>query len=129
MIWLKWVATNFLQQHIGIVEIGLFEDGYAEIGFMTFVDFQNQGYASTYCSLAITQAKQRFSSFTHRISYRAAERYSDSVHSYIESAAVQLATSMAVWGAACPLRAMVGQEARASHRTKCLVIESRMEDV
>ena len=64
MIWLKWVATNFLQQHIGIVEIGLFEDGYAEIGFMTFVDFQNQGYASTYCSLAITQAKQRFSSFT-----------------------------------------------------------------
>ncbi len=64
MIWLKWVATNFRQQYVGVVEIGLFEDGYAEIGFMTFVDFQNQGYASTYCSLAITKAKQRFSSFT-----------------------------------------------------------------
>lgn len=64
MIWLKWVATNFRQQYVGVVEIGLFEDGYAEIGFMTFVDSQNQGYASTYCSLAITKAKQRFSSFT-----------------------------------------------------------------
>ncbi|KYC36195.1 acetyltransferase [Scytonema hofmannii PCC 7110] len=64
MIWLKWVATNFRRQHVGVVEIGLFEDGYAEIGFMTFVDFQNQGYASTYCCLAITKAKQRFHSFT-----------------------------------------------------------------
>ncbi|MGH7998797.1 MAG: GNAT family N-acetyltransferase [Brasilonema sp.] len=64
MIWLKWVATNFRRQHVGVVEIGLFEDGYAEIGFMTFVDFQNQGYASAYCSLALAKVKQCFSSFT-----------------------------------------------------------------
>jgi len=64
MVWLKWVAKNFIQQYVGIVEIGIFEDGYAEIGFMTFVDFQNQGYASTYCSLAIKEAKQRFGSLT-----------------------------------------------------------------
>ena len=62
MIWLKWVATNFQKQYVGIVEIGLFESGYAEIGFMTFADFQNQGYAPIYCFLAINQTKQRFGS-------------------------------------------------------------------
>jgi [ribosomal protein S5]-alanine N-acetyltransferase len=31
---------------------------------MTFVDFQKQGYAYTYCSLALTKAKQRLGSFT-----------------------------------------------------------------
>ena len=64
MLWLKWVAKNFRGQHVGLVEINIFDGGYAEMGFMTFVDFQNQGYASTYCSLALTKAKQRFSLFT-----------------------------------------------------------------
>ncbi len=60
MIWLKWVAITAENQHVGIVEIAIFEDGYAEIGFMTFVDFQNQGYAHVYCSLAITETQRRF---------------------------------------------------------------------
>jgi [ribosomal protein S5]-alanine N-acetyltransferase len=60
MIWLKWVAITPQNQHVGIVEIGIFDDQYAEIGFMTFVGFQNQGYAKIYSSLAIAQARQRF---------------------------------------------------------------------
>jgi [ribosomal protein S5]-alanine N-acetyltransferase len=60
MIWLKWVAVLPQQQYVGIVEIGIFDDAYAEIGFMTFVDFQNRGYASVYCSKAIALARSRF---------------------------------------------------------------------
>ncbi|MBH8561207.1 GNAT family N-acetyltransferase [Nostoc sp. CENA67] len=60
MTWLKWVAMLPQHQYVGVVEIGIFEDAYAEIGFMTFVDFQNQGLASVYCSLAIAQARNRF---------------------------------------------------------------------
>lgn len=60
MIWLKWVAITPQNQYVGIVEIGIFEDGYAEIGFMTFVDFQNQGYARLYCSVAIAETQRRF---------------------------------------------------------------------
>jgi [ribosomal protein S5]-alanine N-acetyltransferase len=63
MIWLKWIVMNTLSQCVGVVEIGLFDDGYAEIGFMTFTEFQNKGYASIYCSLAINEAKKRFGSF------------------------------------------------------------------
>ncbi len=61
MIWLKWVATTPQHQPVGIVEIGIFDDRYAEIGFMTFVDFQNRGYAPGYCSLAIAETRRRFS--------------------------------------------------------------------
>jgi [ribosomal protein S5]-alanine N-acetyltransferase len=60
MVWLKWVAITPQNQHVGIVEIGIFDDQYAEIGFMTFVGFQNQGYAKIYSSLAIAQARQCF---------------------------------------------------------------------
>ncbi|MCC5626681.1 GNAT family N-acetyltransferase [Nostoc sphaeroides] len=60
MIWLKWVAITPQNQHVGVVEIGIFDDQYAEIGFMTFVGFQNQGYAKIYSSLAIAEAQQRF---------------------------------------------------------------------
>ncbi|MFN6565393.1 MAG: GNAT family N-acetyltransferase [Nostoc sp. ChiSLP01] len=60
MIWVKWVAITPQNQYVGIVEIGIFEDRYAEIGFMTFVDFQNRGYASVYCSLAIAETQRRF---------------------------------------------------------------------
>lgn len=60
MIWLKWVAVNSQQQYVGLVEIGIFDDLYAEIGFMTFVDFQKQGYAPLYCSLAIAETLKRF---------------------------------------------------------------------
>ncbi|BAY92837.1 MULTISPECIES: GNAT family N-acetyltransferase [unclassified Tolypothrix] len=60
MIWLKWVAINAQNQYVGIVEIGIFEDKYAEIGFMTFVGYQNQGYAHDYCSLAIAETQRRF---------------------------------------------------------------------
>jgi len=60
MIWLKWVAVNSRQQYVGIVEIGIFDDLYAEIGFMTFVDFQKQGYAPLYCALAIAETLKRF---------------------------------------------------------------------
>jgi [ribosomal protein S5]-alanine N-acetyltransferase len=63
MIWLKWTVNDTSSQCIGIVEIGLFDDEYAEIGFMTFSDFQNKGYASIYCSLALNEAKKRFKSF------------------------------------------------------------------
>jgi [ribosomal protein S5]-alanine N-acetyltransferase len=63
MIWLKWQVNNTFLQRIGVVEIGLFDDGYAEIGFMTFTAFQNKGYASKYCSLALDEAKKRFGSF------------------------------------------------------------------
>jgi [ribosomal protein S5]-alanine N-acetyltransferase len=63
MVWLKWIAMNTLSQPMGVVEIGLFDDGYAEIGFMTFTEFQNKGYASIYCPLAISEAKKRFGSF------------------------------------------------------------------
>ncbi|MCC5619438.1 GNAT family N-acetyltransferase [Nostoc sp. CHAB 5836] len=48
MIWLKWVAITPQNQHVGVVEIGIFDDQYAEIGFMTFVGFQNRGYAKIY---------------------------------------------------------------------------------
>lgn len=61
MVWLKWVAMNAQNQCVGIVEIGIFDDQYAEIGFMTFVDFQKRGYAPVYCLLAIAQAQKRFS--------------------------------------------------------------------
>lgn len=61
MIWLKWVAITPQNQYVGVVEIGIFDDQYAEIGFMTFVGFQNQGYAKIYSSLAIAEAEQRFS--------------------------------------------------------------------
>ncbi|MBW4573844.1 MAG: GNAT family N-acetyltransferase [Aphanothece sp. CMT-3BRIN-NPC111] len=61
MVWLKWVATTPQHQHVGAVEIGIFDDHYAEIGFMTFVGFQNRGYAPVYCSLAIAEAQRRFS--------------------------------------------------------------------
>ncbi|MCG6135671.1 MAG: GNAT family N-acetyltransferase [Nostoc sp. LLA-1] len=60
MIWLKWVAILPPHQYVGVVEIGIFADGYAEIGFMTFANFQKQGYAPIYCSNAIAQAKERF---------------------------------------------------------------------
>ncbi|QSJ16998.1 GNAT family N-acetyltransferase [Nostoc sp. UHCC 0702] len=60
MTWLKWVAILAQYQYVGVVEIGIFEDAYAEIGFMTFVDFQNRGLAFSYCSLAIAQARKRF---------------------------------------------------------------------
>ncbi|MDZ7962787.1 MAG: GNAT family protein [Aulosira sp. DedQUE10] len=60
MIWLKWVAITPQNQYVGIVEIGIFDDQYAEIGFMTFVGFQNQGYAHVYCSLAIAETQRRF---------------------------------------------------------------------
>lgn len=60
MIWLKWVAILPPQQFVGVVEIGIFDDGYAEIGFMTFANFQKQGYAPVYCSQAIAQAQKRF---------------------------------------------------------------------
>jgi [ribosomal protein S5]-alanine N-acetyltransferase len=60
MIWLKWVAITPQNQHVGVVEIGIFDDQYAEIGFMTFVGFQNRGYANIYNSLAITETQQRF---------------------------------------------------------------------
>lgn len=60
MVWLKWVAVTPQNQYIGLVEIGIFDDQYAEIGFMTFVGFQKRGYAPVYCSLAINEAKQRF---------------------------------------------------------------------
>ncbi len=60
MIWLKWVAITHQNQHIGVVEIGIFDDQYAEIGFMTFVGFQNRGYAHIYSSLAIVETQQRF---------------------------------------------------------------------
>ncbi|MBW4684249.1 MAG: GNAT family N-acetyltransferase [Komarekiella atlantica HA4396-MV6] len=62
MIWLKWVAIS-QHQPVGVVEIGIFDDQYAEIGFTTFVGFQNQGYASVYCSLAIAETQRRFSLF------------------------------------------------------------------
>ncbi|MBD0389399.1 MAG: GNAT family N-acetyltransferase [Nostoc sp. C3-bin3] len=61
MIWLKWVAITPQNQYVGVVEIGIFDDQYAEIGFMTFFGFQNQGYAKIYSSLAIAEAQQRFS--------------------------------------------------------------------
>jgi [ribosomal protein S5]-alanine N-acetyltransferase len=61
MIWLKWVAINRQNQYVGIVEIGIFDDQYAEMGFMTFVGFQKQGYAPLYCSLAIAESQKRFS--------------------------------------------------------------------
>ncbi|WP_373526968.1 GNAT family N-acetyltransferase [Nostoc sp.] len=61
MIWLKWVAINPQNQYIGIVEIGIFDEQYAEIGFMTFIGFQKQGYAPIYCSLAIAETQKRFS--------------------------------------------------------------------
>ncbi|MBW4631432.1 MAG: GNAT family N-acetyltransferase [Iphinoe sp. HA4291-MV1] len=60
MTWLKWVAVLPQQQYVGVVEIGIFDDAYAEIGFMTFVDFQNLGYAPVYCSRAIALARKRF---------------------------------------------------------------------
>lgn len=60
MIWLKWVAVNSQKQYVGIVEIGIFDDLYAEIGFMTFADFHRQGYAFLYCSLAIAETLKRF---------------------------------------------------------------------
>ncbi|MBW4625824.1 MAG: GNAT family N-acetyltransferase [Brasilonema octagenarum HA4186-MV1] len=60
MIWLKWVVIVPQQQYVGVVEIGIFDDAYAEIGFMTFVDFQNRGYAPVYCSRAIALARSRF---------------------------------------------------------------------
>ncbi|MBD2359877.1 GNAT family N-acetyltransferase [Anabaena minutissima FACHB-250] len=60
MVWLKWVAVTPQNQEVGLVEIGIFDDLYAEIGFMTFVGFQKRGYAPVYCSLAINEAKQRF---------------------------------------------------------------------
>ncbi|AFY34932.1 GNAT family N-acetyltransferase [Calothrix sp. PCC 7507] len=61
MIWLKWVAINADNQYVGVVEIGIFNDQYAEIGFMTFSAFQHRGYAPVYCSLAIAQTQRRFS--------------------------------------------------------------------
>ncbi|AUB38328.1 Protein N-acetyltransferase, RimJ/RimL family [Nostoc flagelliforme CCNUN1] len=61
MIWLKWVAITPQNQHVGVVEIGIFDDQYAEIGFMTFVGFQNRGYANIYNSLAIAETQRRFS--------------------------------------------------------------------
>ncbi|BAY72008.1 GNAT family N-acetyltransferase [Anabaena sp. FACHB-709] len=61
MIWLKWAAVNPQNQYVGLVEIGIFDDLYAEIGFMTFVDFQRQGYATLYCLEAIAQTQKRFS--------------------------------------------------------------------
>lgn len=60
MTWLKWVAILPQNQFVGVVEIGIFDDAYAEIGFMTFADFQNRGYASTYCESAIALARRRF---------------------------------------------------------------------
>ena len=63
MVWLKWVAITPQKQHVGVVEIGIFDDQYAEIGFMTFVSFQNRGYAPVYCSLAIAETQRRFSLF------------------------------------------------------------------
>ena len=60
MIWLKWVAVTPQNQYIGVVEIGIFDDQYAEIGLMTFVGFQNRGYAHVYSSLAIAETLQRF---------------------------------------------------------------------
>lgn len=61
MIWLKWVATTPQHQYVAVVEIGIFDDQYAEIGFMTFIGFQNRGYAPVYCSLAIAESQRRFS--------------------------------------------------------------------
>ncbi|WP_193196161.1 GNAT family N-acetyltransferase [Nostoc sp. MG11] len=63
MVWLKWVAIISQHQPVGVVEIGIFDDQYAEIGFMTFVDFQKRGYAPVYCSLAIAETQRRFSLF------------------------------------------------------------------
>jgi len=60
MIWLKWAAILTPHQFVGVVEIGIFEDAYAEIGFMTFADFQKRGYAPAYCSRAIALAQERF---------------------------------------------------------------------
>jgi [ribosomal protein S5]-alanine N-acetyltransferase len=60
MIWLKWVAIIPQHQPVGVVEIGIFDDQYAEIGFMTFVGFQKRGYAPVYCSLAIAEIQRRF---------------------------------------------------------------------
>ncbi|MBW4456991.1 MAG: GNAT family N-acetyltransferase [Nostoc indistinguendum CM1-VF10] len=60
MTWLKWVAILPQGQFIGVVEIGIFDDAYAEIGFMTFANFQKQGYAPAYCSKAIALAQERF---------------------------------------------------------------------
>ncbi|MBD6617086.1 GNAT family N-acetyltransferase [Komarekiella sp. 'clone 1'] len=63
MIWLKWVAIIPQHQPVGVVEIGIFDKQYAEIGFMTFVDFQKRGYAPVYCSLAIAETQRRFNLF------------------------------------------------------------------
>jgi RimJ/RimL family protein N-acetyltransferase len=60
MTWLKWVAIVPQRQFVGIVEIGIFDDAYAEIGFMTFANFQKRGYAPAYCSKAIAIAQERF---------------------------------------------------------------------
>ncbi|WP_199311520.1 GNAT family N-acetyltransferase [Anabaena subtropica] len=60
MTWLKWVAVTTHNQYVGMVEIGIFDDLYAEIGLMTFAPFQKQGYAPLYCSLAIAQTQKRF---------------------------------------------------------------------
>jgi [ribosomal protein S5]-alanine N-acetyltransferase len=60
MVWLKWVALVPQRQFVGVVEIGIFDDGYAEIGFMTFANYQQRGYAPAYCSKAIAIAQERF---------------------------------------------------------------------
>jgi [ribosomal protein S5]-alanine N-acetyltransferase len=60
MTWLKWVAIAPKHQFVGVVEIGIFDDAYAEIGFMTFADSQKRGYAPSYCSQAIALARERF---------------------------------------------------------------------
>jgi [ribosomal protein S5]-alanine N-acetyltransferase len=60
MVWLYWVAKDGAGSCVGIVEIGIFEDGYAELGFMTFKRFQNLGFATEFCRLAIVAARRRF---------------------------------------------------------------------
>ncbi|KAF3889647.1 MULTISPECIES: GNAT family N-acetyltransferase [Nostocales] len=60
MTWLKWAAVLPQRQFVGVVEIGIFDDAYAEIGLMTFANFQKRGYAPAYCSKAIALARERF---------------------------------------------------------------------
>jgi [ribosomal protein S5]-alanine N-acetyltransferase len=59
MTWLKWVAILPQGQFVGVVEIGIFDDAYAEIGFMTFANYQKQGYAPAYCAKAIALTLER----------------------------------------------------------------------
>lgn len=60
MRWLFRLAKDPAECVVGIVEIGIFADGYAEIGFFTPKRFQNLGYAKQFCRLAIVEAFTRF---------------------------------------------------------------------